>query len=97
MIFKGNISCYILLLEYPQTLENTATVQLSEELEISQRSIQRYIAALTAAGEWIEYDKILRGMNPCAVSLVDKQNRMEFVKSAVKNFEEHILKHLKNL
>ena len=35
-------------------------------------------------------------MNPCAVSLVDEQNRMEFVKRAVKNFEEHILKNLKN-
>ena len=23
MIFKGNISCYILLLKYPPTLENT--------------------------------------------------------------------------
>lgn len=34
-------------------------------------------------------------MNSCAVSLVDKQNRMEFVKNAVKNFEEHILKYFK--
>lgn len=33
-------------------------------------------------------------MNQCAIDLVDYQNRQEFVKSAVKNFEEHILKYL---
>lgn len=45
------------------------------------------------------YDDVpdFKHMNPCAVSLVDKQNRMVFVKSAVENFEEHILKHLKNI
>lgn len=67
--------------------------------------------AVTPAGWWVSwcypngkiqdgyYDDVpdFKHMNPCAVSLVDKQNRMEFVKSAVKNFEEHILKHLKNL
>ena len=67
--------------------------------------------AVTPAGWWVSwcypngkfqdgyYDNVpdFKHMNPCAVSLVDKQNRMEFVKSAVKNFEQHILKHLKNL
>ena len=67
--------------------------------------------AVTPAGWWVSwcypngkfqdgyYDDVpdFKHMNPCAVSLVDKQNRMEFVKSAVKNFEQHILKHLKNL
>ena len=45
----------------------------------------------------VYYDDVpdFKHMNPCAVNLVDKQNRIKFVKSAVKNFEEHILKHLK--
>lgn len=34
-----------------------------EELEMSQRFVQRYIATLTAAGEWIEYDRNLKGWN----------------------------------
>lgn len=37
------------------------TQKLSESLEVPVRSIQRYIAALQAAGEWIEYDRALRG------------------------------------
>lgn len=35
-------------------------------------------------------------MNPCAISLVDNQKRKEFVKNAVKAFEEHLLKYLLN-
>ena len=36
MIFKGNISCYILLLEYPQALENTKFIadELAPEVSI---------------------------------------------------------------
>lgn len=34
-------------------------------------------------------------MNPCAVSLVDKNERKRFVQNAVKVFEEHLLKYLK--
>ena len=37
------------------------TQQLSEILELPIRSVQRYIAALQAAGEWIDYDRNLRG------------------------------------
>ena len=32
------------------------TRELSEETDIKTRNVQRYIAALQAAGEWIEYD-----------------------------------------
>lgn len=35
-------------------------------------------------------------MNQCAVSLVDAQRRKEFVKNAVRSFEEHILIYLLN-
>lgn len=33
-------------------------------------------------------------MNPCAIKLVDRKKRMDFVKSALRNFEEHLLKYL---
>lgn len=37
------------------------TKELSEKLELSIRTVQRYISTLQAAGEWIEYDKVKRG------------------------------------
>lgn len=37
------------------------TEKLSEILELPVRSVQRYLAALQAAGEWIEYDRTLHG------------------------------------
>lgn len=45
------------------------------------------------------YDDVpdFKHMNPCAVSLVDYQKRKEFVKNAVKVFEEHMLKYLFNV
>lgn len=66
--------------------------------------------AITPVGWWVSwcypngkfqdgyYDDVpdFKHMNPCAVNLVDKQNRMAFVVSAIENFEEHILKYLKN-
>ena len=38
-----------------------STKKLSELTELPLRSVQRYIAALQATGEWIEYDRALRG------------------------------------
>ncbi len=35
MIFKGNISCYILLLKYPLTLENTKFIAGELSLKVS--------------------------------------------------------------
>lgn len=45
------------------------------------------------------YDDVpdFKHMNQCAISLVDKKIRKEFVKNAVKTFEDHILKHLLNV
>lgn len=37
------------------------TQELADELELPIRSVQRYIAALQAAGEWIEYDRTIKG------------------------------------
>ena len=50
-------------------------------------------------GKWQDgyYDDIpdFKHMNQCAISLVDPEKRKEFVKNAVKTFEDHILKHLR--
>lgn len=45
------------------------------------------------------YDDVpdFKNMNQCAISLVDNQKRKEYVKNAVKVFEEHILKYLLNV
>lgn len=59
--FSATLANAIVILSKIRCCPGITTVQLSEEPEISQRSVQRYIATLTAAGEWIEYDKILRG------------------------------------
>jgi len=37
------------------------TQEIVEKTELTTRNVQRYIAALQAAGEWIEYDRNLRG------------------------------------
>ena len=35
--------------------------ELTELTELPLRNVQRYISALQATGEWIEYDRSLRG------------------------------------
>ena len=44
------------------------------------------------------YDDVpdFKHMNQCAISLVDKKKRKEFVKNAVKTFEDDILKYLQS-
>lgn len=37
------------------------TKKLAEDTELTVRSVQRYIAALQATGEWIEYDRKAKG------------------------------------
>ncbi len=38
-----------------------STKKLAEKLEVSERSVQRYIETLRIAGEWIEYDTASKG------------------------------------
>lgn len=38
-----------------------STRELAEKLEVSERSVQRYIETLRIAGEWIEYDTASKG------------------------------------
>ena len=44
-----------------RTHSGISTQKLAELTELQLRSVQRYIAALQATGEWIEYDRTLRG------------------------------------
>lgn len=46
-----------LIRKYP----GITTQELVDKTELTTRSVQRYITALQAAGEWIEYDRTLRG------------------------------------
>lgn len=39
------------------------TSQLTKQLEVSQRTVQRYIETLCVAGEWIEYDAKTKGLS----------------------------------
>lgn len=44
-----------------RTHPGISTQMLAELTELQMRSVQRYIAALQATGEWIEYDRAVRG------------------------------------
>lgn len=46
-----------LIRKYP----GITTRQIVDKTELHPRTVQRYIAALQAAGEWIEYDRTLKG------------------------------------
>lgn len=37
------------------------TQELADDVELPIRSVQRYISALQATGEWIEYDRTIKG------------------------------------
>lgn len=59
--FSVTLANAIMILSKIRCCHGITTVRLSEELEMSRRSVQRYIATLTAAGEWIEYHRNLKG------------------------------------
>ena len=51
----------LLILSIVRKKPGVTTKELAEKTGLPIRSVQRYIAALQAAGEWIEYDRTLRG------------------------------------
>ncbi len=59
--FSNTLSNAIVILSEIRKNPGTTTAQLAERLDISQRSVQRYIETLRVAGEWIEYDTSLKG------------------------------------
>lgn len=61
--FNTTLSYGILILSEIRKHPGITTQELAQRCEKSTRTIQRYIAALRTAGEWIEYDPILKGWN----------------------------------
>lgn len=59
--FSSTLANAILILSQIRLSPGVTTSQLAERLELSNRSIQRYIESLRVAGEWIEYDRSLKG------------------------------------
>lgn len=59
--FSASLARAIRILTYIRSTPGITTATLAERLEVSTRSIQRSIETLRVAGEWIEYDSILRG------------------------------------
>jgi len=60
-VFSKNISDCLLILSMIRSTPGIRTRTLSEKTELSERTVQRHVAALQAAGEWIEYDTVKRG------------------------------------
>lgn len=59
--FSVTLANAIMILNKIRLHSGVTTAQLAEDMEISQRSVQRYIETLRVAGEWIEYDRTLKG------------------------------------
>lgn len=59
--FSKNLADCLQILSMIRLKPGIKTQELSEKLELPIRTVQRHIAALQAAGEWIEYDTKKRG------------------------------------
>ena len=59
--FSSQIALAIRLLKLIEQRPGITSNELAEKLEISRRSVQRYIETLRMAGEWVEYDTSRRG------------------------------------
>ncbi len=59
--FSKNLADCLRILSLIRSKPGIKTQELSEKLELPVRTVQRHIAALQAAGEWIEYDTKKRG------------------------------------
>ena len=59
--FSATLANAILILSTIRRQPYITSAELAEKLELSQRSVQRYIETLRVAGEWIEYDTAHKG------------------------------------
>ena len=74
--FSSKISLALKLVVLVKRNPGISTAVLADRLDISPRSVQRYIKTLCMSGEWIDYDTALRGW------------RLEHEKSFLLDFEE---------
>ena len=54
--FSKTLANTITILSEIRKKPYTTTKELAEKLELSERTVQRYIETLRAAGEWLDYD-----------------------------------------
>ena len=59
--FSSTLANSIMILSIIRNKPFVTTKEISQKLELSDRTIQRYIETLRVAGEWIEYDVNRRG------------------------------------
>ena len=59
--FSRRIAGCLIVLSEIRLNPGISTKKLAEKLEVSIRTVQRYITTLQAAGEWIEYDRKAKG------------------------------------
>ena len=59
--FSATLANAILILSTIRRQPYITSAELAEKLEISPRSVQRYIETLRVAGDWIEYDTTHKG------------------------------------
>ena len=59
--FRKKMADCLMILSLIRSHPGIKTQELVDKLEMPTRTIQRYISALQAAGEWIEYDTYKRG------------------------------------
>ena len=74
--FSSKISLALKLVVLVKRNPGISTAVLADKLDISPRSVQRYIKTLCMSGEWIDYDTALRGW------------RLEHEKSFLLDFED---------
>ena len=74
--FSSKISLALKLVVLVKRNPGISTAVLADRLDISPRSVQRYIKTLCMSGEWIDYDTALRGW------------RLEHEKSFLLDFED---------
>ena len=63
--FSSTLANTIVILSEIRKRPYVTTRALAEKLELSERTIQRYIETLRVAGEWIEYDTTYKGWKLC--------------------------------
>ncbi len=63
--FSSTLANTIIILSQIRNKPFVTTKELAEKLELSERTIQRYIETLRVAGEWIEYDTPRKGWRLC--------------------------------